>query len=107
VAAPDHLNRKHKEQQMSVESILIIVAIGAISGWLATMFVGSWGFGIIFNIIVGIMGGFLGAWLFPKLGWSVGGGFGEQILSSTIGAVIILSIMFAIQRIGVVPRRRL
>lgn len=92
---------------MTLESILIILLVGAIAGWLASVLFSHWGFGLPFNIILGVLGGILGAWLFPKLGVSLGGGLVGSILSATVGALIILFFIFALQRVGFVPRRRL
>jgi uncharacterized membrane protein YeaQ/YmgE (transglycosylase-associated protein family) len=92
---------------MTIESLLIMLLIGAVAGWLATLLMSSWGYGLVFNIIIGILGGLVAGWLFPKLGGELGGGLGGQILSATAGAVIILAAVFALQRVGAVPRRRL
>jgi len=91
---------------MSIESLLILLLVGAIAGWLATVIMGQWGFGLVFNIIIGIAGGFLGTWLLPKLGISDGGGILGAILVSTLGAVVILAVIVVIQRIASGPRGR-
>jgi uncharacterized membrane protein YeaQ/YmgE (transglycosylase-associated protein family) len=59
---------------MSMESLLTILLIGAIAGWLAGLIVKGYGFGLLGNIIVGIIGAFVGSWLLGKLGVSLGGG---------------------------------
>lgn len=92
---------------MSLETVLIILVVGAIAGWLATIIVRGWGLGLAGNIVVGILGGLLGAWLLPKLGVSLGSGIGAAIASATIGAIVILVIIGGLQRIGFVGRRRL
>ncbi len=92
---------------MTVESVLIMLLIGAIAGWLATLLMNGWGFGLVFNIIIGILGGFVATWLFPSLSGALGGGLGGQILSATVGAIIILAVVFFFQRVGAFPRRRL
>ncbi|MBL8785589.1 MAG: GlsB/YeaQ/YmgE family stress response membrane protein, partial [Deltaproteobacteria bacterium] len=88
-------------------AILIALLIGAIAGWLATLLVGQWSLGLVYNIIVGIFGGILASWLFPKLGISLGGGLLAAILAATLGATIILLVISTIRRIGNAPRRRL
>ena len=50
---------------MSVESLLIILLIGAIAGWLAGQIVQGTGFGLVGDIIIGILGAFFASWLFP------------------------------------------
>jgi uncharacterized membrane protein YeaQ/YmgE (transglycosylase-associated protein family) len=72
---------------------IITIILGAIAGWLGgQLFKGS-GLGLIGNIVVGIIGGWLGYWLFGKLGVSLGSGWIGVILTSAIGAVILLAIL--------------
>ena len=49
---------------MSVETLLIWIIVGAIAGWLAGLIVKGYGFGLVGNIVLGIVGAFLGGWLF-------------------------------------------
>lgn len=77
---------------MSIESILIWVLLGAVAGWLAgTIFKGR-GFGLLGNIIVGILGSFVGGWLGGKLGLgAVTGGFSiASVLTAVAGALVLL-----------------
>ena len=71
-----------------MESILIILALGAVVGWLAGLIVKGSGFGLIVNIVVGILGAFVGNYLFAQLGVTVGSGFAASIVSATVGAVV-------------------
>jgi len=75
---------------MSGESLLIILVVGLVAGWLAGKIVQGTGFGILGDIIVGIAGAFIGTWLLPQLGISVGAGLIAAILSATIGAMVLL-----------------
>lgn len=83
---------------MSIEAILIILLIGAIAGWLAGKIVQGMGFGLIGNIVVGIVGAFIAAWVLPRIGIVIGSGFIREIISATIGAVILLVIIGLIRR---------
>ena len=83
---------------MTVEAILIILIIGAVAGWLAGVIVRGVGFGLIGNIVVGIVGAFIAAWLLPQLGIAIGSGMVRSIISATIGAVILLVIVGLIKR---------
>jgi uncharacterized membrane protein YeaQ/YmgE (transglycosylase-associated protein family) len=83
---------------MGLEAILIILLIGAIAGWLAGQIVRGMGFGLIGNIVVGIVGAFIAAWLLPKLGVSIGAGYVRDIVHATIGAVILLVVLGLIRR---------
>ena len=83
---------------MSGESILIILIVGAIAGWLAGLIVRGAGFGLIGDIIIGIVGAFIAGWLFPRLGIHLGAGFVGAIIHATIGAVILLLVIRLIRR---------
>lgn len=72
--------------------------IGAIAGWLAGMLVKGGGFGLIVDIIVGIVGAFIGGWLAGVLGISIGGGWISSIITAIIGAVILLFIIRLFRR---------
>src|ERR1700742_1688464 len=83
---------------MELEAILIILLIGAIAGWLAGQIVRGMGFGLIGNIVVGIVGAFVAGWLLPRIGIVIGGGMVASIINATIGAVVLLVIIGLIRR---------
>ena len=78
--------------------IIAALIIGGIAGWLAGLIVRGAGFGLIGNIVVGIIGALLAGWLLPQLGVSLGVGWVREIVNATIGAVIILVILSLIKR---------
>ena len=75
---------------MDLTALLIFLAIGAISGWLAGQIMRGGGFGTITNIVLGIIGSVVGGWLFDQLGISAGAGIGGSIVTSVAGAVLVL-----------------
>jgi uncharacterized membrane protein YeaQ/YmgE (transglycosylase-associated protein family) len=78
--------------------LLVILIIGAVAGWLgSTIYKGS-GLGLIGNIIVGIVGSYVGYWLLGKLGVSLGGGWVGAILTGAVGAIVILFLLNLIFR---------
>lgn len=83
---------------MSLESLLTILLIGAIAGWLAGLIVKGYGFGLLGNIIIGIIGAFVGTWLLGRLGVSLGSGLAGAIIYAVIGAVVILLLLGLIRR---------
>ena len=83
---------------MTLEAILIILVIGAVAGWLAGQIVRGMGFGLIGNIVVGIVGAFIAGWLLPRIGIVIGGGMIGSIINATIGAVVLLVIIGLIKR---------
>jgi uncharacterized membrane protein YeaQ/YmgE (transglycosylase-associated protein family) len=78
--------------------IIAWLIIGAIAGWLAGILVKGGGFGLIVDIIVGIVGAFIGGWLAGVLGITLGGGWIGSILTAVIGAVILLLLIRLIKR---------
>jgi uncharacterized membrane protein YeaQ/YmgE (transglycosylase-associated protein family) len=78
---------------MSSESLLIILMVGLVAGWLAGQIVQGTGFGLIGDLIIGVAGAFIGGWLLPQLGIHLGSGTVSAIIYATIGAVILLLIM--------------
>ena len=73
--------------------ILIIIIVGAIAGWLASFLFKGSSYGLIGNIVIGVLGSFVGYWLLAKLGVSLGGGLVGAILTGAIGAIVILAIL--------------
>jgi uncharacterized membrane protein YeaQ/YmgE (transglycosylase-associated protein family) len=78
---------------MSNESILVVLFVGLVAGWLAGKIVRGTGFGIIGDILVGIAGALIATFLFPKLGIHIGSGLVSEIIYSAIGAVILLLVV--------------
>lgn len=78
---------------MTTESIIVILVLGAIAGWLGGQVFRGSGLGLIGNIVVGIAGGFIGYWVLPKLGLHINTGTGwlNYVLTAGIGAVILLA----------------
>ena len=79
-------------------NFLIMLIVGGIAGWLASMVMRTDGQqGIILNVIVGIIGGFLGGFLLPMVGLSFGGTVGF-LITAFIGAVVLLAIVNLFRR---------
>jgi len=85
---------------LSGESLLVILFVGLVAGWLAGKIVRGTGFGIIGDIIVGILGALVATFLFPKLGIHIGTGLVSEIIYSAIGAVILLLVVRLIRTGG-------
>lgn len=74
--------------------ILMWLIVGLVAGVLASMVMGGTGYGLIGDIIIGIVGAFLGGWLFSKLGVSTPfGGLPGTIFVAFIGAIVLLFIL--------------
>jgi uncharacterized membrane protein YeaQ/YmgE (transglycosylase-associated protein family) len=95
---------------MSNEGLLIIILVGIIAGWLAGKIVDGGGFGLIGDLIVGVVGAFVGDWLLPRLHIHLGVGIIPLIANATIGAIVllvILRVIFGSRRWGRCQRRSL
>ena len=79
-------------------NLIWFLIIGAIAGWLAGLLMKGGGFGLLGDIIVGIVGAVLGGWLFGALGISAGGGLVGSLIVAFIGAVILLFLVRLIKR---------
>ena len=79
---------------MANESLLVIVVVGVIAGWLAGQIMRGAGYGIIGDLIIGIIGAYIGAWLIPRLGIPpIGTGIVSAIIDATIGALLLLFVL--------------
>lgn len=85
---------------MTAASLIIFLIVGAIAGWLAGLIVRGFGFGLLGNIVIGIIGAFLAGWLLPMLGvgFSLGNPLVTSIVYAMIGAIILLVIIGLIKR---------
>ena len=78
---------------MSNESLLVILLVGIVAGWLAGQIVRGTGFGIIGDLLVGIVGAFIGNWFLPRVGIHLGTGVVSAIVNATIGAILLLLVV--------------
>ena len=74
---------------MDTNSLIMVLIIGALAGWLAGKIMKGVGFGVIGNIVVGIVGAFVGGFIFSLLGITAGGLIGS-LVTATVGAVALL-----------------
>jgi uncharacterized membrane protein YeaQ/YmgE (transglycosylase-associated protein family) len=92
------LSGKHRERRWARrrhrayfnESLLVILVVGLVAGWLAGKIVRGAGFGLIGDLVIGIIGAFIGDWLLPRIGIHLGTGIISAIVNATIGAVLLL-----------------
>jgi uncharacterized membrane protein YeaQ/YmgE (transglycosylase-associated protein family) len=83
---------------MAIPGWLIFLAIGAVDGWLAGLLMRGGGFGLLGDIVVGIIGAVVGGYLFGFLGLGVGGGLIGSIVTATVGAVVLLFLIHLVKR---------
>ena len=85
-----------------LEGLIIALVVGGIAGWLAGLLVQGTGFGLVGDIVIGILGALIAAFLFPALGiaLTLGGGILGAIPTAFLGAVILLLIVRVIKQVA-------
>jgi uncharacterized membrane protein YeaQ/YmgE (transglycosylase-associated protein family) len=78
---------------ISGQSLIVILFVGLVAGWLAGKVVRGSGYGLVGDIVIGIAGAFVASFLFPKLGIRLGLGLVSEIIYSAIGAIILLLVV--------------
>jgi uncharacterized membrane protein YeaQ/YmgE (transglycosylase-associated protein family) len=85
---------------MEGQGLLITLVVGAIAGWLAGQIMKGSGYGLIGDIIIGVIGGFVGSWLWGvlKLPMIAANFWISAIVTSTVGAVLLLFVIKLVRR---------
>jgi uncharacterized membrane protein YeaQ/YmgE (transglycosylase-associated protein family) len=78
---------------LSNQSLLVIIIVGIVAGYLAGRVMEGGGFGLIGDLLVGLIGAFIGDWLMPQLGIHLGVGIVALIINAFIGAVVLLLLL--------------
>ena len=78
--------------------VLYWIVVGLIAGWLAGQVMKGGGYGVLADIVLGILGAVLGGWIFGQLGVSAGGGMIGSIIVAFIGAVVLIAITRVLKR---------
>ena len=84
---------------MGLESLIIFLIVGAVAGWLAGLIVKGYGFGLLGNMVVGVIGAFLGSFLLAHFHVLHIGGLAGELIGATIGAVVLLLILRLVRRV--------
>src|SRR4029079_3138115 len=80
--------------------MIYAIIVGMIAGWLAGQVMRGGGYGVLMDLVLGLLGGIVGGWVFGSLGvWPSGGILGSVIVSF-IGAVILVALTRVCERAG-------
>lgn len=82
---------------MDTDSVIGVLIIGALAGWLAGKIMKGQGFGVAINIVVGIIGAVIGGFLFSLIGVTAGG-FVGSLITATVGAVTLLFVISLVKK---------
>ena len=83
---------------MSATGLIWFLLIGLIAGWLAGRVMRGGGYGVVGDMIVGVIGALIGGWLFGVLGIGAGGSLIGSIITAFVGAVILIALLRVIRR---------
>jgi len=86
-----------EKSMLAPESILSWILIGAVAGWLAGRLIKGYGFGLIGNIVIGILGAGVAGLLAPRLGLHTES-FGGNVVASLLGALVLLLLIGLVRR---------
>ena len=81
-----------------MDGLLYWLIVGLIAGWLVGVVMKGGGYGMLADIVLGILGGILGGWIFSKLGIAAGAGLIGGIIVAFIGAVVLVAITRLLKR---------
>jgi uncharacterized membrane protein YeaQ/YmgE (transglycosylase-associated protein family) len=85
---------------LGMNSLIVVLVVGLVAGWLGSKIVQGTGLGLIGDIIVGVIGAFIGRWLFNYFHFRIGVNFWvDAILTATVGAVVLLVVIRLIRRL--------
>ncbi len=92
------MDAHHVNFSLDTHSLIIWLVVGAVAGWLAGTLIKGGGFGLIGDIVVGIIGAFIGGWLAGVLHVHVGTGIIAEIITATVGAAVLILILRLVRR---------
>jgi uncharacterized membrane protein YeaQ/YmgE (transglycosylase-associated protein family) len=90
--------RRLRCMNFSNEHLLVILFVGIVAGWLAGKVVRGSGFGLIGDLLIGVIGAFIASLIFPRLGVQLGTGIVSEIVYSALGAIILLLVVGLFRR---------
>jgi uncharacterized membrane protein YeaQ/YmgE (transglycosylase-associated protein family) len=83
---------------MAPETLVVWLIVGGLAGWLAGVIMKGYGYGLVGNIAIGILGSVVGGWLFGTYFVSTVGGIPGAVLGATVGAIILLFVIRLVKR---------
>jgi uncharacterized membrane protein YeaQ/YmgE (transglycosylase-associated protein family) len=81
------------------QTLAVMLLVGLVAGWTATKVVTKHGMGFAGDVIVGVIGAFIGDWLLPRLGIHLGTGLALTVLNATVGAIVSLVLVRVIRAV--------
>jgi len=85
---------------LSNESLLVVIIVGIAAGWLAGQIMQGTGFGLLGDLLIGLLGAFIGNWLLPQLHIHLGVGLIAAIVNAVIGAIVLILLLRLVAHAG-------
>jgi uncharacterized membrane protein YeaQ/YmgE (transglycosylase-associated protein family) len=79
-------------------NVVWFCVIGIVAGWLAGRLMRGGGFGILGDLVIGILGAVIGGYVFGLLGVGMGGGLVGSLVTATVGAILLLFLIRLVKR---------
>jgi uncharacterized membrane protein YeaQ/YmgE (transglycosylase-associated protein family) len=87
---PDDGSENPRRQEATTMNLFYFLIVGLIAGWLAGQVMKGGGYGVVVDILLGVVGGVIGGWIFGALGIWPGGGIIGAIFVAFVGAVVLV-----------------
>jgi uncharacterized membrane protein YeaQ/YmgE (transglycosylase-associated protein family) len=78
--------------------LVYIILVGLIAGWATGKLMKGSGYGVLTDILLGIVGAIVGSWVMRLLGFYTTGGLIPSILVAILGAVVVVALVRALKR---------
>jgi uncharacterized membrane protein YeaQ/YmgE (transglycosylase-associated protein family) len=85
---------------LSNERMIVILAVGALAGWLIGKVLRGNGFGLVGDAAIGIVGALIGDWLLPRFNFHIRSGLTGMVIESAVGAIVLLVILRSVGASG-------
>ena len=85
---------------LSNERMIVILAVGALAGWLIGKVLRGNGFGLVGDAAIGIVGALVGDWLLPRFNFHIWSGLTGLVMESAVGAIVLLVILRSVGASG-------
>jgi uncharacterized membrane protein YeaQ/YmgE (transglycosylase-associated protein family) len=85
-------------RDFNAQNLVLFLVVGVVAGWLAGRIMKGAGFGLVGDLVVGVIGAFIGVWLFGVLGISAGGLLG-LLVAAIVGSLLLLYVLRLVKKI--------
>jgi uncharacterized membrane protein YeaQ/YmgE (transglycosylase-associated protein family) len=84
---------------ISFQQLCVLLVVGGLAGWIAGLVLRRRGFGVVGNLVIGVLGSFLGRWVLGLIGFGVHGTL-AALVTAVLGAVLLFWLLSFVPRGG-------